>query len=182
MANLGFERAWEQLGGALIRTPVGDQHVHAEMLRRGAKLGGEQSGHILCHHYSMTGDGVLTALHITTLVRQADCSLSDLLDQSFQTFPQILKNVRVEDRERRLNWRNCDPLQRAIAQAESAMGKDGRVLVRPSGTEPVIRVMVEALDPEQVNHWTNNLVLAGTKVSSNLTRSPHRNLIPLVAP
>ena len=163
MANLGFERAWEQLGGALIRTPVGDQHVHAEMLRRGAKLGGEQSGHILCHHYSMTGDGILTALHIATLVRQADCALSDLLDQSFQTYPQVLKNVRVEDRERRLNWRNCDPLQRAIAQAEAAMGKEGRVLVRPSGTEPVIRVMVEAVKPDLVNHWMENLVLTVQK-------------------
>ena len=159
MANLGFEKAWEQLGGVLIRTPVGDQHVHAEMLRRGAKLGGEQSGHILCHHYSMTGDGILTALHLAALVKQADCSLSDLLDQSFQTYPQILKNVRVEDRERRLNWQNCDPLQQAIAQAETAMGKAGRVLVRSSGTEPVIRIMVEAVKPELVNYWMHNLVL-----------------------
>ena len=158
MANLGFERAWERFGGSLIRTAVGDQHVHAEMLRRGAKLGGEQSGHILCHHYSMTGDGILTALHLAALVKQADCSLADLMDQSFQPYPQVLKNIRVEDRERRLNWRNCDPLQQAIAQAETAMGQEGRVLVRPSGTEPVIRVMVEAVKPEMVHHWTNNLV------------------------
>ena len=163
MANLGFERAWEQLGGSLIRTPVGDQHVHAEMLRRGAKLGGEQSGHILCHHYSMAGDGILTALHLAALVKQAEFSLSDLLDQSFQPYPQVLKNVRVEDRERRLNWQNCDPLQQAIAQAEAAMGKEGRVLVRPSGTEPVIRIMVEAVKPELVNHWMDNLVLVAQK-------------------
>ena len=163
MANLGFERAWEQLGGTLIRTAVGDQHVHAEMLRRGAKLGGEQSGHILCHHYSLTGDGILTALHIAALVKQADCALSELRDQSFQPYPQELKNVRVDDRERRLNWRDCNPLQQAIAQAETAMGKAGRVLVRPSGTEPVIRVMVEAVRPELVNHWMDNLVLTVQK-------------------
>jgi phosphoglucosamine mutase len=69
MANLGFERAWEKLGGTLVRTKVGDQHVHAEMVRRGRKLGGEQSGHILCHHYSMTGDGILTGLHLASLVK-----------------------------------------------------------------------------------------------------------------
>nr|MDJ0701692.1 phosphoglucosamine mutase [Leptolyngbyaceae cyanobacterium MO_188.B28] len=158
MANLGFERAWETFGGTLVRTAVGDQHVHAEMLRRGAKLGGEQSGHILCHHYSLTGDGILTALHLAALVKQAGCSLADLMDQSFRPYPQVLKNIRVDDRERRLNWRNCDPLRQAIAQAETAMGQEGRVLVRPSGTEPVIRVMVEAVKSEMVHHWTNNLV------------------------
>lgn len=155
MANLGFERAWQALGGALIRTKVGDQHVHAEMVKRGAKLGGEQSGHILCHHYSMTGDGILTALHLASLVQEFGSSLADLVNLSFRTYPQQLKNIRVEDRERRLNWQACDPLQVAIATAQQAMGADGRVLVRPSGTEPVIRVMVEAINREVVTHWTN---------------------------
>lgn len=159
MANLGFERAWQQQGGTLIRTSVGDQYVHAEMLRQGAMLGGEQSGHILCRHYSISGDGLLTALHLAALVRQADVSLSKLMDQSFQTYPQLLRNVRVEDRDRRLNWQQCDPLQAAIAQAESTMGDQGRVLVRASGTEPVIRVMVEAISAELANHWADNLVL-----------------------
>jgi phosphoglucosamine mutase len=95
MANLGFERAWEKLGGTLVRTKVGDQYVHAEMVRRGAKLGGEQSGHILCHHYSMTGDGILTGLHLASLVQALGGSLASLVDQSFQTYPQLLKNVRV---------------------------------------------------------------------------------------
>ena len=157
MANLGFERAWQSLGGALIRTKVGDQHVHAEMVRRGVKLGGEQSGHILCHHYSMTGDGILTALHLASLVRDLGGSLAKLVDASFQTYPQKLQNVRVEDRERRLNWQSCDALLQAIANAEAAMGEGGRVLVRPSGTEPVIRVMVEAIDLDLVNHWTAHI-------------------------
>jgi phosphoglucosamine mutase len=159
MANLGFERAWQTFGGQLVRTAVGDQHVHAEMQQRGAMLGGEQSGHILCHHYSLTGDGMLTALHLANLVRQSGVSLAELIDQSFQTYPQLLKNVRVEDRDRRLNWKDCDAVQQAIARAEADMGNQGRVLVRASGTEPVIRVMVEAVNAELANRWTDELVL-----------------------
>ena len=158
MSNLGFERAWERQGGTLLRAAVGDQYVHAEMLRHGAMLGGEQSGHILCRHYGVSGDGLLTALHLAALVKRSGQSLADLVDGSFQTYPQVLKNVRVEDRTRRLNWQECEPLQTAIAQAEAAMGSQGRVLVRASGTEPVIRVMVEAETAELVNHWTNTLV------------------------
>ncbi|MCP2730764.1 phosphoglucosamine mutase [Limnofasciculus baicalensis] len=160
MANLGFERAWEKLGGKMVRTSVGDQHVQAEMERSGAMLGGEQSGHILCHHYGITGDGMLTALHLASLVRQSGGSLAQLVDKSFQTYPQLLRNVRVEDRDRRLNWHNCDPIAFAIAQAEAEMGDRGRVLVRASGTEPLIRVMVEAASAEVANHWTSELVLS----------------------
>ena len=158
MANLGFECAWQQLGGKFMRTKVGDQYVQAQMLQTGAMLGGEQSGHILCHHYSFTGDGLLTALHLASLVRQSGVSLTRLVDQSFQTYPQLLHNVRVEDRERRLHWEECEPLKNAIAQAETAMGNQGRILVRASGTEPVIRVMVEAVSLELAQHWTSQLV------------------------
>ncbi|WP_341524794.1 phosphoglucosamine mutase [Nostoc sp. UHCC 0302] len=158
MANLGFERAWKQQGGNLIRTAVGDQYVQAEMLRTGGMLGGEQSGHILCRHYGITGDGLLTALHLAALVKEAGVSLAELVDQSFQTYPQLLRNVRVVDRDRRLAWQDCEPLQQAIALAEAAMGDSGRILVRASGTEPVIRVMVEAANAELTNYWTNELV------------------------
>ncbi|TAE60312.1 MAG: phosphoglucosamine mutase [Nostocales cyanobacterium] len=158
MANLGFEKAWEKRGGKLIRTAVGDQYVQAEMLKTGGMLGGEQSGHILCRHYGITGDGLLTALHIAAVVKAAGVSLGEMVDQSFQTYPQLLKNVRVEDREKRLGWENCEPVQKAIAQAETAMGDKGRILVRASGTEPVIRVMVEAADTELVNYWTKELI------------------------
>ena len=158
MANLGFEKAWQQIGGKLIRTAVGDQYVQAEMRKTGGMLGGEQSGHILCSHYAMTGDGLLTALHIAAVVKEANLSLGEMVDQSFQTYPQILRNVRVLDRERRLGWENCQPVQQAIAKAEAAMGDNGRILVRASGTEPVIRVMVEAANAELVHHWTNELV------------------------
>ncbi|MBD2437623.1 phosphoglucosamine mutase [Nostoc sp. FACHB-110] len=158
MANLGFERAWKQQGGKLIRTAVGDQYVQAEMLKTGGMLGGEQSGHILCRHYGITGDGLLTALHIASLVKQAGVTLGELVDQSFQTYPQLLKNVRVVDRDRRLGWKDCQPVQQAISFAEAAMGDTGRILVRASGTEPVIRVMVEAADAQLAQHWTNELV------------------------
>lgn len=159
MANLGFELAWKHLGGQFLRTAVGDQYVHAEMVRQDAMLGGEQSGHILCRHYAISGDGLLTALHLAAIVKQTGTSLREMVDQSFQPYPQILKNVRVEDREVRLNWQNCDALTNAIAQAESAMAGVGRVLVRASGTEPLIRVMVEAANAELTNHWADRLVL-----------------------
>lgn len=160
MANLGFEMAWKQLGGKLIRTAVGDQYVHAEMIQTGAMLGGEQSGHILCRHYGISGDGLLTALHLTALVQRSGYSMSQLREQSFSTYPQLLKNLRVEDRERRCNWQHCEPLQKAIAKAETAMGNQGRILVRASGTEPLIRVMVEAINADIAHYWSENLVSA----------------------
>ncbi len=158
MANLGFERAWSKLGGKLTRTKVGDRHVQAEMFRSGAMLGGEQSGHILCHYHGVSGDGIQTALHLASLVKQSGVSLTELVDGSFQTYPQLLKNVRVEDREKRSKWQQCEPVKNAIANAQKAMGNDGRILVRASGTEPVIRVMVEAVSQDLVSLWTNKLV------------------------
>jgi phosphoglucosamine mutase len=92
------------------------------------------------------------------LVRQSGISLSQLVDQSFQTYPQLLRNVRVEDRDRRLNWQECEPITSAIAKAEAAMGDQGRILVRASGTEPVVRVMVEAADAQVAEHWTSELI------------------------
>ena len=158
MANLGFERAWQAKGGKMQRTKVGDRHVQEAMWHTGAMLGGEQSGHILCHHHGVSGDGIQTALHLTSLVHQSDTSLTELVDNSFQTYPQILRNVRVEDRERRSKWQECQPVQQAIAQAEAAMGEQGRILVRASGTEPLIRVMVEAVDQQLTSYWTDKLV------------------------
>jgi phosphoglucosamine mutase len=158
MSNLGFERAWQQLGGQLARAAVGDQYVHAEMLKRGAMLGGEQSGHILCRHYGIGGDGLLTALHLAGIVQQSQQSLSELRDLSFTPYPQLLRNVRVTDRERRLGWQTCEPVTTAIANAETAMGDQGRILVRASGTEPLIRVMVEACEADLAEHWTSHLV------------------------
>ncbi len=160
MANLGFERAWQNYGGKLIRTKVGDQYVHAEMQGTGSMLGGEQSGHILCPHYCVTGDGLMTALHLATLVQNSGVSLAELVNQSFQKYPQLLRNIRVEDRDRRMNWQKCEPLVRAIEEADTNLADVGRVLVRASGTEPVIRVMVEAVNAQLASSCTENLVLA----------------------
>ncbi|TVQ59534.1 MAG: phosphoglucosamine mutase [Spirulina sp. DLM2.Bin59] len=162
MANLGFERAWQAQGGQFHRTDVGDQHVQAAMFEFGAALGGEQSGHILCHHHSFSGDGVQTALHLTALVKANGVSLADLRDQSFQTYPQLLQNIRVESRERRQHWQDCEAVQRVIAQGEADLGDRGRILVRASGTEPLIRVMVEAAEADAVEHWTQVLSRAVT--------------------
>ena len=163
MANLGFENAWVKSGGKLIRTAVGDRYVHDKMVELGAALGGEQSGHILCPHYGVSGDGVLTALHLATLVKRQGKSLEQMLADSFVKYPQLLVNVRVEDPQRRQNWQECKPLVRAIAEAETAMGTQGRVLVRPSGTEPLIRVMVEAENMELARYWSDILVTHAEK-------------------
>jgi phosphoglucosamine mutase len=158
MANLGFERAWQAFGGKVVRTAVGDRYVQAEMNSSGVLLGGEQSGHILSPQHSISGDGVLTALHLAAIVKRSGKSLAELVDSSFKTYPQILHNVRVDDLEARLNWEKCQPLQAGIAEAQAEMGDTGRVLVRASGTEPLIRVMVEAESMEVTQYWTGYLV------------------------
>ena len=160
MSNLGFERAWQARGGRLDRTAVGDQHVHAEMVRTGAALGGEQSGHILSSAHGLSGDGVLTALQLASLCHAQQLSLAEWVDQSFQAYPQKLVNVRVENRERRKGWEDCAPLYSLVQEAEASMAEDGRVLVRASGTEPLLRVMVEAADQAVVDHWTSRLAAA----------------------
>jgi phosphoglucosamine mutase len=157
MSNLGFERAWTDAGGLLERTPVGDQHVHAAMEALGAGLGGEQSGHILSARHGLSGDGLLTALQVATLVHGRGQSLADWMETSFRPYPQKLVNVIVPDRERRTQWQQCEPLRQAVEQAEQAMAGSGRVLVRASGTEPLLRVMVEAAEAEAVEHWASLL-------------------------
>ena len=100
---------------------------------------------------------MLTALQLATLCHGQDIALSDWLDRSFRAYPQKLVNVTVPDRARRKGWSSCGPLQDAVLQAEASMGDAGRVLVRASGTEPVLRVMVEAEEQSQVDHWTQHL-------------------------
>ncbi len=157
MSNLGFERAWQARGGVLDRTAVGDQHVHAAMEASGAALGGEQSGHILSAHHGMSGDGLLTALQVATLVHNRGGCLADWMEASFRPYPQRLINVTVPDRQRRQQWQQNEPLRQAVEQAESAMAGSGRVLVRASGTEPLLRVMVEAAEQDVVDHWSGHL-------------------------
>ena len=157
MSNLGFERAWQAKGGVLERTAVGDQYVHQAMEQLGAGLGGEQSGHILSARHGMSGDGLLTALQVATLLHQSGQSLQGWMDSSFRPYPQTLVNVTVPDRQRRQQWQQCDPLRQAVEAAEAAMDGCGRVLVRASGTEPLLRVMVEASEQDLVDHWAAHL-------------------------
>lgn len=163
MSNLGFERAWTEAGGVLERTPVGDQHVHAAMEALGAGLGGEQSGHILSARHGMSGDGLLTALQVASLVHSRGQSLADWMDTSWTPYPQKLVNVIVADRQRRVDWQQCEPMRQAVEQAEQAMAGAGRVLVRASGTEPLLRVMVEAADATAVEHWAETLAAAADR-------------------
>ncbi len=157
MSNLGFERSWIDRGGVLKRTPVGDQHVHEAMIQTGSALGGEQSGHILMADNQLCGDGLLTALKIATLCKERKQSLADWMNKSFKPYPQKLVNISIPDNQVRKEWKDCEPFHEAISNAETAMGNHGRVLVRASGTEPLLRVMVEASDPKAVESWTNQL-------------------------
>lgn len=158
MTNLAMEKAWQNLGGKLLRTSVGDQHVQAQMQSTGAMLGGEQSGHILCHHYHISGDGLQTALHLTAIAQKWGKSLQELRVNSFTPYPQLLRNIRVKNHQLLAHWQDCPEIKQAIAHASLSLGDGGRILVRASGTEPLIRVMVEACEPELVVHWTDYLV------------------------
>ena len=153
MSNLGLERALTALGIHMLRTPVGDKYVLEEMIRTGAALGGEQSGHIIFREFSTTGDGMLTALRIFEIARRRNANL-DELTEGLEIYPQLLVNVRVKER------RSIDLLPavvREIAACETAFQGSGRVLVRFSGTEPLARVMVEGPEISRVEYYTNRI-------------------------
>jgi phosphoglucosamine mutase len=156
MSNLGLERALRSHGIEMIRTPVGDKYVLEEMIRRSASLGGEQSGHIIFHEYATTGDGMLTALRVFEVMRQAGAGLDELTHE-LQVYPQRLVNVRVRERKR---LEELPGVQAEINAAEAAFGDSGRVLVRFSGTEPLARVMVEGPDLERVEAFANRIAAA----------------------
>ena len=140
MANLGFKIAMREANILVVETGVGDRYVLEEMRANGFVLGGEQSGHIVMSGFATTGDGLLTALHLLARVAQTGRSLGQLAT-AVTKLPQVLINVEGVDRTR---LEGCIAVDEAVAQATSALGDRGRVLLRPSGTEPVIRVMVEA--------------------------------------
>ena len=153
MSNLGLERALASHGIEMIRTPVGDKYVLEEMLRRNADLGGEQSGHVIFHKYATTGDGMLTALRVFEVMRQAGAGL-DELTCDLKVYPQRLVNVRVRDRK---PLAELPGVTAEIRAAEASFGDTGRVLVRFSGTEPLARVMVEGPDLERVESFANRI-------------------------
>ena len=155
MANLGLERALDRLGLKLIRTAVGDRYVLEEMIRIGANLGGEQSGHILFLDDATTGDGMLTALKIASIVSIA--GPLDSLVADLKIFPQKIVNVRVKSKPA---LESLPEVARLMREAETALGKSGRIVLRYSGTEPLARVMVEAEHDDDVRRWTDSLAAA----------------------
>lgn len=144
MANLGFHRAMEREGIQVHQTAVGDRYVLEKMLEGGYNLGGEQSGHIIFLDHATTGDGLVTALMLLEALVETGEPLSSL-SRVMMKVPQMLFNVKVRDKE---TWRERERLVSALRAWEERLGNRGRVLLRPSGTEPVLRVMVEALDRE----------------------------------
>ena len=155
MANLGLERALEKSGLVLVRTDVGDRYVLEEMRRIGANLGGEQSGHILFLDDATTGDGMLTAVKMASIVSIA--GPLDTLVADLKIFPQKIVNVKVRSKP---PLDSLPEVSRLLADAEKALGKSGRVVLRYSGTEPLARVMVEAELAQDVQHWTESLAAA----------------------
>jgi phosphoglucosamine mutase len=153
MANLGLEKALERAGIRMVRTSVGDKYVLEEMERLGAPLGGEQSGHIIFREYATTGDGMLTALRLFEIARQAGVGLEELT-ADLKVFPQRLVNVRVL-RKRELH--EAPAIAAEIRRVEEALAGAGRVLVRFSGTEPLARVMVEGPDLERVESFSRGI-------------------------
>jgi len=174
MSNLGLEQALARTGVRMVRTPVGDKYVLEEMVRLGAALGGEQSGHVIFREYATTGDGLLTALQLLETVRRAGAGL-DELTADLKTHPQKLVNVRVREKK---SLTELPAVAREIRLAEDAFAGTGRVLVRFSGTEPLARVMVEGPSREQVEDFSRKIAEAirremGTERESEAgTREP----------
>jgi len=156
MSNLGFFRAMERLGIPCEQTDVGDRFVYERMQEKGYVLGGEQSGHIIFGKYANTGDGLLTALKVMQAMLAQKKPLSELLED-YEKYPQVLKNVRVTDKQAALDHK---AVQAAVRAAEEKLGKDGRVLLRKSGTEPVLRVMAEARTHEAAHEAADSIVSA----------------------
>lgn len=155
MSNLGFHKATEAAGIHVETTKVGDRYVVEAMREKGYTLGGEQSGHIIFMEHNTTGDGLLTAIQLLFVMKQTGKKLSELADE-MQSYPQILVNVRVT-RQGREDAMKSETVQEVIQAVEAEMGGDGRILVRPSGTENLLRVMVEAKTDDLAADYANRI-------------------------
>lgn len=153
MSNGGLERAISDAGGRVLRTPVGDRHVLEAMERNDASLGGEQSGHIIFRDLAATGDGMLTGIQLAHTLREAGATLSELAGR-IPRVPQVMINSSVRHRDQ---WEIDPEFAAAVAEADARLGVRGRVLVRPSGTEPTIRIMVEGDDADEIDQIAREL-------------------------
>ena len=154
MSNLGFHKAMTEMGIEVIETKVGDRYVLEAMLANGAKLGGEQSGHVIFLDRARTGDGLLTALRLLEVVAGTGRTLASLASEAMTTFPQVLRNVPVPNP---ISVNDAVAVWSAVETASSELGDSGRILVRPSGTEPYVRVMVEAASQEIAGSYAERL-------------------------
>jgi len=154
MSNIGFYKGIEQYGLQSIQTKVGDRYVMEEMRKNGFNLGGEQSGHIIFLDHNTTGDGILSAIQLVNAVKEKGKPLSDLAGMMVK-YPQVLENLRVTDKN---EFFNNPEIARSIEEVERKLGSEGRVLVRPSGTEPLIRVMVEGPTEEIVKSYVAEIM------------------------
>jgi len=157
MTNLGFRRAMAERGIGVRETPVGDRHVLAAMDSEGLALGGEQSGHIIFRRLATTGDGILTGLLLADLIVRSETPLSSLSSGLIERLPQVITNVAVEDPGR---LAGATGVWEAVAAVQEELGAAGRVLLRPSGTEPLVRVMVEAVSEDQAAEAVRRLCRA----------------------
>jgi len=170
MSNLGFFKAMEFMGIPYEVTPVGDRHVAEAMLRRGAALGGEQSGHVIVSEYATTGDGLVTSLALLDVMARSDKPLSELAEV-MEVYPQTLINVPVAGSGSAATVAGGEIVKRAVIKAEGRLGEEGRILLRPSGTEPVVRVMVEHED-ETVCREVCEEVAAAVAVGAGFKPAP----------
>ena len=154
MSNFGLYKAFDEIGIGYAKTAVGDKYVYDYMMKNNNRLGGEESGHIIFSKYATTGDGILTSLKIMEVMMAKKMPLSKLAE-GFEMYPQILKNVRVKDKPA---TRNDPDVCKAVEEAEKRLGASGRILVRESGTEPVIRVMAEAETEELCRECVDSVV------------------------
>jgi phosphoglucosamine mutase len=155
MSNLGLERALEARGVTLLRTPVGDRWVAEQMREQGAALGGEQSGHIILKEWAETGDGLLTGLALLAEMSTSETRLSELV-APIERYPQLLRNIRLKS-PLGASWDTLPGLSQVVAEAEHDLGHEGRVLIRPSGTEPLLRIMIEGREHAKIEHWASAL-------------------------
>jgi len=146
MSNIGLEMAIKEAGGQMVRAPVGDRYVVEEMVNGGYNLGGEQSGHIVFLDHNTTGDGMISALQVLSVMQKKGRPLAELAEV-MRTFPQTQRAVRVKTKK---DLSQIPQIQRMIKECEKELGEQGRIVVRYSGTEPLLRIMIEGRSEEQI--------------------------------
>ena len=157
MSNMGLSVMGNKHGINIEQAGVGDRYVIEKMLEGGYALGGEQSGHIIFHDYNTTGDGIITAIQMLTVLKERGCKASELA-KIMEVYPQVLVNAKIKN-EFKHNYLDNEEVRNAVIELEKKFEGEGRVLIRPSGTEPLVRVMIEGKDINQMQRDAENLAL-----------------------